>query len=93
LREPIALAYLLARTTDTVADTTQIGGTVRIETLKILADGIQGNAPRGAIINQVAPSCRYKRMRLSERSWIPCLTVWNGWNKPGEQIATTFARA
>jgi farnesyl-diphosphate farnesyltransferase len=54
LREPIALAYLLARTTDTVADTTQIGGTVRIETLKILSDGIQGKAPREAIINQVA---------------------------------------
>src|SRR5947208_6153403 len=54
LREPIALAYLLARTTDTVADTTQIAGTVRIETLKILSDGIQGNAPREAIINQVA---------------------------------------
>src|SRR5438477_4104910 len=53
LREPIALAYLLARTTDTVADTTQIGGTVRIETLKILSDGIQGKAPREAIINQV----------------------------------------
>jgi farnesyl-diphosphate farnesyltransferase len=54
LREPIALAYLLARTTDSVADTTQIGGTVRIETLKILSDGIQGKAPREAIINQVA---------------------------------------
>src|SRR5206468_7885732 len=54
LREPITLAYLLARTTDTVADTTQIGGTVRIETLKILSDGIQGKAPREAIINQVA---------------------------------------
>src|SRR2546427_12927969 len=54
LREPIALAYLLARTTDTVADTTQISGTVRIETLKFLSDGIQGKAPREAIINQVA---------------------------------------
>src|SRR5438067_3827062 len=54
LREPIALAYLLARTTDTVADTTRIAGIVRIETLKILSDGIQGNAPREAIINQVA---------------------------------------
>ena len=54
LREPIALAYLFARTTDTVADTTQIGGTVRIETLKFLSDGIQGKAPREAIINQVA---------------------------------------
>jgi len=54
LRGPIALAYLLARTTDTVADTTRIPGTVRMETLKMLADGTQGNASRELVINQVA---------------------------------------
>jgi farnesyl-diphosphate farnesyltransferase len=54
LREPIALAYLLARTTDTVADTTRIPGTVRIEALKMLSDGIQGKASREVVINQVA---------------------------------------
>jgi farnesyl-diphosphate farnesyltransferase len=54
LREPIALAYLLARTTDTVADTTHIPATVRIETLKMLSDGIQGKASREVVINQVA---------------------------------------
>jgi len=54
LREPIALAYLLARTTDTVADTVRIPGTVRIETLKMLSDGIQGNASREVVIEQVA---------------------------------------
>ncbi|HEU0208609.1 MAG TPA: phytoene/squalene synthase family protein [Candidatus Udaeobacter sp.] len=41
LREPIALAYLLARTTDTVADTPQISTSVRMETLKVLSDMIQ----------------------------------------------------
>jgi len=46
LREPIALAYLLARTTDTVADTTRIPGAVRMEALKMLSDGIQGKASR-----------------------------------------------
>jgi farnesyl-diphosphate farnesyltransferase len=54
LREPIALAYLLARTTDTVADTTRIPGTVRMEALKMLSDGIQGKASREVVINQVA---------------------------------------
>jgi len=54
LRDPIALAYLLARTTDTVADTNRIPATVRIKTLKMLADAIQGKASRGLIINQVA---------------------------------------
>jgi farnesyl-diphosphate farnesyltransferase len=54
LRGPIALAYLLARTTDTVADTIRIPGAVRTEALKILADAIQGNASREVVINQVA---------------------------------------
>ena len=54
LREPIALAYLLARTTDTVADTTRIPGTVRTESLKMLSDGIQGKRSREVIVNQMA---------------------------------------
>src|SRR4029453_3648192 len=54
LREPIALAYLLARTTDTVADTTRIPGTVRMGALKMLSDGIQGKASREGVINHVA---------------------------------------
>lgn len=54
LREPVALAYLLARTTDTVADTNRIPIPVRIETLKVLSDGLQGKAPREMVMNQVA---------------------------------------
>src|SRR4029077_5078235 len=54
LREPTALAYLLARTTDTVADTTRIPGSVRMETLKMLSDGVRGKASPEAVINHVA---------------------------------------
>jgi farnesyl-diphosphate farnesyltransferase len=54
LREPIALAYLLARTTDTVADTTRISRTVRTETLKMLSNGIQGRASREVVIDLTA---------------------------------------
>jgi len=54
LREPIALAYLLARTTDTVADTNRIPGPTRMEVLKHLSDGIQGRASREVVINQVS---------------------------------------
>src|SRR5256886_15481641 len=54
LREPIALAYLLARATDSVADTTGISGLVRIETLKMLSDGIQGKASRDVVIDLTA---------------------------------------
>ena len=54
LRDPVALAYLLARMTDTVADTTRISGTVRTETLKMLSNGIQGSASRGVIVSLIA---------------------------------------
>src|SRR5262245_8963676 len=54
LREPIALAYLLARTTDTVADTAQISTSVRMETLKLLSNGIQGTASSDVVTELVA---------------------------------------
>ena len=54
LREPIAVAYLLARTTDTVADTAQISGSVRMETLKLLSNGIQSTASRDVVAELVA---------------------------------------
>ena len=54
LREPIALAYLLARATDSVADTTGISGLVRIETLKMLSNGIQGKASRDVVVDLIA---------------------------------------
>jgi farnesyl-diphosphate farnesyltransferase len=54
LREPIALAYLLARTTDTVADTTRISPAIRSETLKMLSNGIQGTASRDVVVDLIA---------------------------------------
>src|SRR5213594_4830214 len=54
LREPIALAYLLARTTDSVADTPEISNLVRIETLKMLSDGVQSKASRDVVIDLTA---------------------------------------
>ena len=54
LRQPVALAYLLARTTDTVADTARISGPFRRETLQTLAKAIQGKASQGAVVDLVA---------------------------------------
>jgi farnesyl-diphosphate farnesyltransferase len=54
LREPIGLAYLLARTTDTVADTAQISASVRMETLKLLSNAILGTASREAVAELIA---------------------------------------
>ena len=44
LRDPIAVAYLLARATDTIADTAQIDAEVRMKELARLAELIQGAA-------------------------------------------------
>lgn len=55
LREPVALAYLLARSTDTVADTAQIATEQRAQTLRKLSELIQGNASRDAVVDLVAP--------------------------------------
>jgi farnesyl-diphosphate farnesyltransferase len=54
LREPVALTYLLARTTDTAADTTGISANIRTETLKMLSNGIQGTASRDVVIDLIA---------------------------------------
>lgn len=42
LRDPIALAYLLARATDTIADTTDVEASIRLTELSRLAALIQG---------------------------------------------------
>jgi farnesyl-diphosphate farnesyltransferase len=54
LREPVALAYLLARTTDTVSDTPRISETLRAETLQTLWKAIQGKASRTLVVDLVA---------------------------------------
>jgi farnesyl-diphosphate farnesyltransferase len=78
LREPIALAYLLARTTDTVADTAQISISVRMETLKLLSGTIQGTASRDVVAELVAgfvPLQQNTRERQLLESLADCL----GW--------------
>src|SRR5438874_1785174 len=72
LREPIALAYLLARTSDTVADTSQIPLMVRIETLKLLSDAIQGAASRDVIADLTASFVSLQENR-SERQLLEAL--------------------
>ena len=72
LREPIALAYLLARTSDTVADTSQIPLTVRIETLKLLSDAIQGAASRD-VVADLAASFVSLQENSSERQLLEAL--------------------
>ena len=47
LRQPIAVAYLLARATDTIADTVQLAAAQRLEMLRALAQAIEGGEAVG----------------------------------------------
>jgi farnesyl-diphosphate farnesyltransferase len=51
LREPVGLAYLLARATDTLADSTEVPTSIRRETLAMLASAIQEGNRRDAILD------------------------------------------
>jgi farnesyl-diphosphate farnesyltransferase len=58
LREPVALSYLLARTTDTVADAAQVSRLLRVETLRQLSNAIQDGSVPNTIVdlaNSFAP--------------------------------------
>jgi farnesyl-diphosphate farnesyltransferase len=72
LREPIALAYLLARTTDTVADTPQISRSVRMETLTLLSRAIQGTASRDVVAELIASFVSFQE-NASERQLLNSL--------------------
>jgi farnesyl-diphosphate farnesyltransferase len=54
LREPVSLAYLLARATDTIADTADIPAAIRAEKLQTLSGAIQGQSPPDAMIDLAA---------------------------------------
>ncbi len=51
LRDPVSLGYLLARASDTIADTAEIPIDLRIQNLELLARGIQGELLGNAIID------------------------------------------
>ncbi|MBI2768695.1 MAG: squalene/phytoene synthase family protein [Burkholderiales bacterium] len=55
LREPVSLAYLLARATDTVADTADLPAPERLDKLRRLAAAIEGDAAaRAAAVRALA---------------------------------------
>ena len=91
LREPIALAYLLARTTDTVADTAKISRSVRTETLKMLADGIQGKASREVVVDLITSFVPLQENE-SERQLLESLPDCLAWLEQMEQTDRTDIR-
>ncbi len=74
LRDPIALAYLLARATDTIADTAEIEAGVRLERLRELAALIQNGGNADAVVSFSALQKDAGERALIER--LPACLEW-----------------
>ncbi len=87
LRDPLSLAYLLARATDTIADTVEPPVALRSEALRDLAAAIQGTAPARtteALRRSFAPLQSDKAERtLIEQ--LPALLDWLGELSPHDR--------
>ena len=77
LRDPLSLAYLLARATDTIADTPEPPAELRIEALQNLAWAIQGTAPREAAAS-IRDSFAPLQSNEAERALIDALPAASG---------------
>jgi farnesyl-diphosphate farnesyltransferase len=87
LREPLSLAYLLARATDTVADTPEPPVALRTEALRKLAAAIQGTAP-GETAEQLRESFAPLQTDEAERTLIeqlPALLAWLDELRPSDR--------
>jgi farnesyl-diphosphate farnesyltransferase len=76
LRDPVSLGYLLARASDTIADTTELPIELRTEKLRLLARGIQGESLGDAIVDlsvSLAPLQKNKAERALIESLQPSL--------------------
>ena len=78
LRDPVSLGYLLARASDTIADTAELPIELRAEKLRLLARGIQGEAVGSSIVDLSASVARLQKNE-SERALIETLQSCLDW--------------
>ena len=78
LRDPVALGYLLARASDTIADTADIPIDSRVEKLQLLARAIQGE-PLGDAIYELSAALTPMQKDESERALIESLPSTLEW--------------
>src|SRR3954469_16218696 len=87
LRDPLSLAYLLARATDTIADTPEPSVEVRRRGLVDLAAAIQGETETASVV-RLAESFAHLQNNEAERSLIrqlPALLEWLEHLVPSDQ--------
>lgn len=78
LRDPLSLAYLLARATDTIADTSEAPVKLRAEALRDLAGAIAGTAP-GEVVPALRNSFAALQTNEAERALIEALPAALEW--------------
>ncbi len=78
LRDPLSLAYLLARATDTIADTSELPVGLRAESLRDLAGAIQGAVP-GDIASRVRDAFAPRQSDEAEHALIEALPTAIAW--------------
>jgi farnesyl-diphosphate farnesyltransferase len=96
LRDPLSLTYLLARATDTIADTAALPVALRMEALRTLAGAIQGTATKEAA-GQLGESFAAQQADGAERTLIeelPALLDWLGELKSDdrEEVRSVLAK-
>ena len=73
LRRPITVAYLLARATDTVADTASLPASARRDLLETLTTAIEGRTPAHAALTGLAAAFAHEQGDEDERNLILAL--------------------
>jgi len=76
LRDPLSLAYLLARATDTIADTPGVPANVRTEALRNLVDAIQGAADRAMTVRDLFAPVQRDAAERALIDALPAALVW-----------------
>src|SRR5256714_7299521 len=92
LRDPVSLGYLLARASDTIADTTDVAIDLRTEKLRLLARGIQGEALGNAIVD-LSASLAPLQTNKAERALIESLQRCLDWLDRSEVLDREEVRA
>jgi farnesyl-diphosphate farnesyltransferase len=85
LRDPVSLGYLLARASDTIADTLELPLELRTEKLRLLARGIQGEALGDSIV-ELSASVSPLQKNESERALIESLQSCLDWLDRSEVV-------
>jgi farnesyl-diphosphate farnesyltransferase len=92
LRDPVSLGYLLARASDTIADTTEVPIDLRTEKLRLLARGIQGEPLGDAIVEMSAKLAPLQKDK-AERALIESLQSCLNWLDQSEVLDREEVRA